>query len=260
MSDRDEMVARLSLAMGAGEFEMFFQPQFDALSGRPIGLESLLRWRHPERGLVPPVVFLAICEDSGLILPLGHWMLSKTCAYQVDLAEAGWPGLSISVNISEAQFQDDDLVDYLQRILEGEAAPPPGAIELEVAESLVMKDPGHSDRIFSAVRALGVKVAIDNFGSGYASMATLQRILVDKIKLDRSLVQNVDQDPDSAAVCRSIVSLAHGFKLAVVAEGVERIEQYEWLRANGVDGLQGYLFARPAPFGDMLRGLGALPI
>jgi EAL domain-containing protein (putative c-di-GMP-specific phosphodiesterase class I) len=260
MSDREDMLARLSLAMGAGEFEMFFQPQFDARDGRPIGMESLLRWRHPERGLVPPVVFLAMCEDSGLILLLGHWMLAKACTYQANLVEAGWAGLSISVNISEAQFQDDDLVDFLGRILEGESAPPPGALELEVQESLVMKDPEESMRLLSAVRSLGVRVAIDNFGTGYASMATLQRIPADKIKLDRSLVQNVDQDENSAAICRSIVSLAHGFNLPVIAEGVERIEQYEWLRANGVDGLQGYLFARPAPFEDMLRGLGALPI
>jgi EAL domain-containing protein (putative c-di-GMP-specific phosphodiesterase class I) len=259
MSDRDEMVARLSLAMGAGEFEMFFQPQFDAGSGQPTGLESLLRWRHPERGLVPPVVFLAICEDSGLIVPIGHWMLAKAGAYQASLAEAGWPDVTLSVNISEAQFEDDGLVDFLRRLFDNEAAAPASALELEIQESLVMKNPAESVRILSAVRSLGVRVAIDNFGTGYASMATLQRIPADKIKLDRSLVQTVDQDENSAAICRSILSLAHSFKLPVVAEGVERNEQYEWLRANGVDGVQGYLFARPAPFDDMLRGLGALP-
>lgn len=259
MNERDEMVARLSQAMDDGEFEIFFQPQYDARSGQPIGLESLLRWRHPERGLVPPVVFLAICEDSGLILPLGRWILSEACAYHLRLTEAGWSGISISVNISEAQFQDDDLIDYLQRILDGDMAPPPSALELEVAESLVMKDPDRSMQILSAIRALGVRVAIDNFGTGYASMATLQRMPADKIKLDRSVVQNVDQDENSAAICRSILSLAHGFNLPVVAEGVERAEQYEWLRLHQFDGVQGYLFARPAPFDDMLRGLGALP-
>jgi EAL domain-containing protein (putative c-di-GMP-specific phosphodiesterase class I) len=259
MNEHAEMVARLSLAMGAGEFEIFFQPQFDARGGQPIGLESLLRWRHPERGLVPPVVFLAICEDSGLILSLGRWMLAKVCAYHVRLVEAGWPGVSISMNISEAQFQDDDLVDFLRRLFENETAPPASALELEIQESLVMKNPAESVRILSAVRSLGVRVAIDNFGTGYASMATLQRIPADKIKLDRSLVQTVDQDENSAAICRSIVSLAHGFKLPVIAEGVERAEQYAWLRQHGVDGVQGYLFARPAPFDDMLRGLGALP-
>ena len=260
MNERNEMATRLSQAMGAGEFEIFFQPQYDARSGKPMGLESLLRWRHPERGLVPPVVFLAICEDSGLIIPLGHWMLAQLCAYQHRLAEAGWPDIGISINISESQLHDDGLVDVLERILADKAAPPASAIELEVVESLVMKDPEASARILSAVRALGVRVAIDNFGTGYASMASLQVIPADKIKLDRSIVQNVDQDQNSAAICRSIVSLAHSLKLPVIAEGVERIEQFEWLRANGVDGLQGYLFARPAPFDDMLRGLGALPI
>ena len=259
MNEHAEMVARLKQALGSGEFEIFFQPQFDARGGQPIGMESLLRWRHPERGLVPPVVFLAICEDSGLILSLGRWMLVNVCAYQTRLVEAGWPGISISMNISEAQFLDDGLVDFLRQLFENESSPPASALELEIQESLVMKNPDESVRILSAIRSLGVRVAIDNFGTGYASMATLQRIPADKIKLDRSLVQTVDQDENSAAICRSIVSLAHGFKLPVVAEGVERIEQYEWLRANGVDGVQGYLFARPAPFDDMLRGLGALP-
>ena len=123
-----------------------------------------------------------------------------------------------------------------------------------------MQDPARSVEILSAIRALGVRVVIDNFGTGYASMATLQRMPVDKIKVDRSLLQNVDTDANSAAICRSILSLAHGFKLPVIAEGVERAEQYEWLRLHGFDGFQGYLFARPAPFDDMLRGLGALPI
>ena len=259
MSERDEMVARLSQAMDDGEFQMFFQPQYDARSGQPIAVESLLRWRHPEKGLVAPVVFLAICEASGLILPLGRWMLSQACTYYTRLSDAGWPNISISVNISQAQFEDDDLVDFLQRILEDELAPPPHALELEVQESLVMKDPARSMRILSAIRSLGVRVALDNFGTGYASMATMQRMPADKIKLDRSLVQNVDKDENNAAICRSILSLAHGFKLPVIAEGVERAEQYEWLRLQGFDGVQGYLFARPAPFDDMLRGLGTLP-
>ena len=259
MSDRDEMVARLSQAMDDGEFEMFFQPQYDARNGQPIAVESLLRWRHPDKGLVPPVVFLAICEDSGLILPLGRWMLSEAYAYHLRLVEAGWPSMSISVNISEAQFHDDDLIDLLRRTLEDEKTPNSGWLELEIQESLVMQDPERSIKIMTAIRALGVRVAIDNFGTGYASMATLQRIPADKIKLDRGVVQNVDQDENSAAICRSILSLAHGFKLPVIAEGVERAEQYQWLRLQGFDGVQGYLFARPAPFADMLRGLGALP-
>jgi len=259
VSEPNEMVARLSQAMDDGEFEIFFQPQYDCRTGQPTTVESLLRWRHPERGLVSPVVFLAICEDSGLILPLGYWMLSEACAYHVRLVEAGWPDVTISVNISAAQFQDDKLVDFLTRLFEDELAPPPSALELEIQESLVMKDAARSVRVLTAVRALGVRVAIDNFGTGYSSMASLQRLPADKFKLDRSVLQNVDQDENSAAICRSILSLAHGFKLPVVAEGVERIEQYEWLRLQGCDGVQGYLFARPAPFDDMLRGLGALP-
>jgi EAL domain-containing protein (putative c-di-GMP-specific phosphodiesterase class I) len=257
MSERDELVTRLGEAMDAGEFEMFFQPEYDA-AGVPIAVESLLRWRHPERGLVPPVVFLAILEDSGLILPLGRWVLGEACAYHFKLAEAGWPGVVVSVNMSDAQFQDPGMVDYLRKLV-GEFKIPAGALELELSESTVMANPDRSVRIMGAVRALGVSVAVAEFGTGYSSLATLHRVPADKIKIDRSVVRGVHTNADGAAICRSIVSMAHGKDLRVIAEGVEMHEEHAWLVAAGCDGVQGYLFARPAPFDDMLRLLGPLP-
>ncbi|MCX7042428.1 MAG: EAL domain-containing protein [Gammaproteobacteria bacterium] len=257
MTDRDELVTRLGEAMDNGEFEMFFQPEFDA-QGKPVAVESLIRWRHPERGLIPPVVFLAICEDSGLILPLGRWVLGEACAYHFRLVEAGWPGVTVSVNMSTAQFEDTGMVDYLRKLVT-EFNIPAGAIELELSEGTVMHNPNRSVEILTAVRGLGVGIAIGEFGTGYSSMSTLHRVPADKIKIDRSVVRGVHEDGNNAAICRSIISLAHGKDLVVIAEGVELSEEHTWLRANGCDGVQGYLFARPAPFEDMLRALGSLP-
>ena len=257
MTERDALVARLGEAMDNGEFQMFFQPEF-AADGRPVAVESLIRWRHPERGLIPPVVFLAICEDSGLILPLGRWVLGEACAFHFRLAEAGWPGVAVSVNMSTSQFHDTGMVDYLRKLVR-EFSIPAGALELELAEGTVMQHPDRSVEILTAVRELGVTVAIGEFGTGYSSMSTLHRVPADKIKIDRSVVRGVHEDGNNAAICRSIISLAHGKGLTVIAEGVEVSEERSWLLANGCDGVQGYLFARPAPFEDMLRALGPLP-
>jgi EAL domain-containing protein (putative c-di-GMP-specific phosphodiesterase class I) len=258
MSEREDLLALLGQAMEHGQFDVFFQPEYSAADGRPIGVESLIRWRHPQRGLVPPAVFLAICEDSGLILPLGQWVLAQACEYHARLAKAGWAGIPISVNISASQFRDPGLVDSLNVAL-GRHSLPSGYIELELPESVVTADPGHSEEVLSAVRALGVGIVIGDFGTGFSSMTTLYRVPADRIKIDRSVVRNVPFDAHNSALCRSIVSLAHGKGLKAVAEGVETHEEHEWLRANGCDGVQGYLFARPAPFDDMLKALGPLP-
>ncbi|MFS8063869.1 MAG: putative bifunctional diguanylate cyclase/phosphodiesterase [Luteimonas sp.] len=258
MSEREQLLTRLGEAMANGEFEMFFQPEYSAVDGRPIGVESLIRWRHPERGLVPPAVFLAICEDSGLILPLGRWVLSEACAHYLLLAEAGWTDVTVSVNMSAAQFADPELMDTLREVI-GKFSIPPGHLELELAEGTVMKKPDRAVEVMTSLRGLGISLAIGDFGTGYSSMSTLHRVPADKIKMDRSVVHGVHHDENNAAICRSIISMAHGKGLKVVAEGVEMSEEHAWLRANGCDGVQGYLFARPAPFEDMLKALGPLP-
>jgi EAL domain-containing protein (putative c-di-GMP-specific phosphodiesterase class I) len=258
MSERDELLARLGQAMTNGEFEMFYQPEFSAIDGHPIGIESLIRWRHPERGLVPPAVFLALCEDSGLIRPLGRWVLAEACLTHFRLVEAGWPGLAISVNISASQFRDPGLLATLRELVQKHSLPQ-GAIELEIPEGVVASDPEHAAEVMTALRGLGVSLTIGDFGTGYSSMVTLYRVPADRIKIDRSVVRGVPQDANNAALCRSIVSMAHGKGLTVIAEGVELSEEHEWLRTSGCDGVQGYLFARPAPFDDMLKALGPLP-
>lgn len=258
MSEREDLLQLLGHALENGEFEMYFQPEFSAVDGRPIGIEGLIRWRHPVRGMVAPAVFLAICEDHGLLLPIGRWVLAEACKYHARLGEAGWAGISVSVNISESQFRDPGLPDMLRQLMDSKVMQP-GSIELELPESVVMSDPERAVQVMSAVRELGVGIVIGDFGTGYSSMSTLYRVPCDRIKIDRSVVRGVPQDANNAALCRSIVSLAHGKGLTVVAEGVELVEEHEWLRANGCDGVQGYLFARPAPFDDMLKALGPLP-
>ncbi len=258
MSEREDLLQLLGHALENGEFEMYFQPEFSTADGRPISIEGLIRWRHPRRGLLAPAVFLAICEDHGLLLPIGRWVLEEACKYHVRLAEAGWPGISVSVNISESQFRDPGLIDMLRELIDSKQLLP-GAIELELPEGVVMSDPDHSVTVMSAIHTLGVALVIGDFGTGYSSMSTLYRVPCDRIKIDRSVVRGVPQDANSAALCRSIISLAHGKGLTVVAEGVELREEHDWLRTSGCDGVQGYLFARPAPFEDMLKALGSLP-
>ena len=259
MSEQMDLLELLGRSVEKGEFEIFFQPEFSAADGNPISVECLLRWRHPQRGLVPPAVFLALCEDSGLILPIGRWVLAQACDYHQRLVEAGWPGVSVSVNISAKQFRDPALVDTLRSLL-AERPLPAGALELELPEALIAQDPDFAVEVMDPIHELGVGLIIGDFGTGYSSMSTLYRVPADRIKIDRSVVHGVPADANNAALCRSIISLAHGKGLKVIAEGVELGEEVEWLRANGCDGVQGYLFARPAPFEEMLRALARLPV
>ena len=253
-----ELLELLREALEKGEFEVYFQPEYSAEDGRPLGLEGLIRWRHPERGIVAPAVFLAICEDSGLILPIGRWVLAEAARYQKRVEQAGWPEVSISVNISTSQFADPSLVDTLREVVQANGLRK-GALELELPESVVMAAPDRSVELMTAIHAAGVAISIGDFGTGYSSMSALYRVPADRIKIDRSVVHNAHDDAHNAAVCRSIISLAHGKGLKVVAEGVETREEHTWLRQNGCDAVQGYLFARPAPFEDTLRALGSLP-
>ena len=258
MGERTKLLELLQEAVKKGDFEVYFQPEFAAADGNPISIEALLRWRHPERGIVAPPVFLALCEDSGLLLPLGRWVLEQVAGYHKRLVAAGWPGVSVSVNVSNSQFRDPAVIDMLREVVTKHALPA-GALELELPETMIAEDPAFAAGVMDAAHALGVGLTIGDFGTGYSSMSTLHRVPADKIKMDRSVVHGVHRDENNAAICRSIMSMAHGKGLRVVAEGVELHEEHEWLRSNGCDGVQGYLFARPAPFEDMLRGLGTLP-
>ena len=256
VGERQQLVSRLHDAIDKQEFELHFQLLFDAATRAPLGMEALIRWRHPQRGLVPPMEFIPVCEDSGLIVPLGRWVLREAARHHARLVAAGWPGLCIAVNVSALQFSSGELVLDIPALVR-EFGLPPGFLELELTESLVMENPEAVIATMSALREQGVQISIDDFGTGYSSMLYLHRLPVDKLKIDRSFVNGVESSGHNAAICESILALARSFNLKVIAEGVETQAQLDWLREHGCDEAQGYLLARPLPFEDMLAKLGA---
>ena len=254
VTDRQHLVSRLHEAMDRGEFELFFQPVFNARDQAPVGMEALIRWRHPQRGLVSPAEFIPVCEDSGLIVPLGKWVLREACRHHRRLVNAGWAHLTIAVNVSAMQFFSGKLQYEVPALLR-EFKVPHGVLELELTESLVMENPESVIEVMRELRQHGVLLSIDDLGTGYSSMSYLHRLPVDKLKIDRSFVTNVETDSHKAAICESIVALARSFDLKVIAEGVETQGQLDWLRNRGCDEVQGYLLARPLPFLETVAAL-----
>ena len=225
--------------------------------GSAVGLEALVRWQHPERGLLAPGHFIGVCEDSGLIVPLGRWVLREAARHHRLLAARGLGHLRISVNVSAAQFAHD-LQAEVAAVVE-EFGLPEGALELELTESLLMANPERAIETMRGLADRGVCMAIDDFGTGYSSLAYLKRLPLDRLKIDRSFVKDLGEDEDDAEICASIIGLGHSLGLTIVAEGVETEGQRDWLRARGCDELQGYLLGRPQPFEELLQVLQAKP-
>ncbi|MCD9006140.1 EAL domain-containing protein [Luteimonas sp. XNQY3] len=248
-SERLALVSQLRDALQSDQFALAFQLQFDQ-ERRPVGMEALLRWRHPERGLLTPDAFISVCEDSGLIVPIGRWVLREAARHHRILAAHGWGHLRLAVNVSAAQFQQG-LVDDVLSVLQ-DFQLPAGILELELTESVVMASPDNVIRDMATLRDAGVCIAIDDFGTGYSSLAYLKRLPLHRVKLDRSFVQDLGRDPDDEAICDAIIRMAQRLGLGTTAEGVETDLQWTWLAAHGCEELQGYLFACPAPFGDVL--------
>lgn len=231
---------RSALATGAG-LQLFYQPQVAGADHRIVGLEALVRWQHPSRGLLLPSHFVPIAEECGLIRQLGDWVLKETCA-----ASKRWPNLFIAVNLSPVQFRSACFADRLIALVR-ECDADPRQIELEVTESVLLDDNESVRRALSTLRAFGFRIALDDFGTGYSSISYLQRFEVDKIKIDKSFIQHLGQRDDSAAIITAVVSLGHAMGLSVVAEGVETEDQRRFLASAGCNGMQGYLFSRALP-------------
>ena len=254
VAERLRLVSRLRRALANDEFELHFQPKYRCADLAPLGLEALLRWHDPDRGLVAPGEFIGVAEDSGLIVPIGRWVLREAARHHAQLVDAGFGSLSIAVNVSSPQFQRGELLADL-RALVAEFALPDGALEVELTESVILDSPEATIAEMGQLRALGVSVAIDDFGTGYSSLGYLRRLPADTLKIDRSFIADLGVDGDSSAICAAIIALAHDLGRSVVAEGVETAEQLEWLRARGCDGVQGFLLARPQPFAQALLAL-----
>ncbi|TBW33872.1 EAL domain-containing protein [Siculibacillus lacustris] len=261
-ADRLELEAGLRRALERGELELHYQPLIDAVDGRIHGVEALVRWRDPVRGLIPPDRFIPTAEETGLIIPIGEWVRHAACRQMRQWRDAGLDLTTMAVNLSPREFQRSDIVRRIAEVLE-ESGLPPHCLEIEITETALLEQGSELDRRLAALKALGVRLAIDDFGTGWSSLASLRRLPLDKLKIDRSFVQDVPADPVSTEIVATIVSLGRTLDLEVLAEGVETVEQFEALRAQGCSQMQGFLFARPLPAVEIPilcgRGLEPLP-
>ncbi|WP_151634022.1 putative bifunctional diguanylate cyclase/phosphodiesterase [Noviherbaspirillum aerium] len=251
-SMNDAAIARLELesdlrnALQRDEFRLHYQPQVDVASGDTVGAEALLRWQHPTKGLVPPAAFIPMAEETGLIVPIGAWVIRAACEQQRKWMNDGLPPMRISVNLSPRQFAETDLVETIQSILI-ETRIDPTYLELELTEGMLMSDVDLAEKRLAQLKRLGVHLSIDDFGTGYSSLAYLKRFPIDVLKIDRSFVKDLSNEDNSKAIVMAIITLAKAMKLHVVAEGVELLEQEEYLRKACCDRIQGYLVSAPLP-------------
>jgi EAL domain-containing protein (putative c-di-GMP-specific phosphodiesterase class I) len=238
-----------------GEFVVYYQPQVDISSGQIVGMEALVRWQHPERGLISPAEFIPVAEETGLIVPLGAWVLRTACAQNTAWQEAGVTHMRMAVNLSARQFQLRDLIDTVAQVLE-ETRLDPQFLQLEITEGVAMQDVEFTVMMLRELREMGVQIAMDDFGTGHSSLSYLKRFPINILKIDQSFVRDLTVDPDDAAIASTIIMMAHNLKLKVIAEGVETEDQLAFLRERQCDEMQGYLFSKPAPaeaFEAMLR-------
>ena len=231
-------------ALARDELSLVYQPKVDLRSGRVVGVEALLRWRHPEFGQVAPAEFIPVAEESGLIIPIGQWVLEQACARLRAWREAGHRDLTMAVNLSARQFLDEDVAARVVEILARHRLPH-GALELELTESTSMQDVQRSITVMKRLKEAGVVLSIDDFGTGYSSLAYLKRLPIDKVKIDRAFVSDLGQSAESRAIVQAIVTAARCLGLGVVAEGIEQEEQARLLMADGCFEMQGYWFGRP---------------
>ncbi|MCC6346743.1 MAG: EAL domain-containing protein, partial [Nitrospirales bacterium] len=249
----------LHQALGRGELMVHYQPQIDIETRRMIGAEALVRWRHPELGVLDPSRFLSLAEETGSILSIGEWVLKEACAQGKMWQEKGFPPLRITVNFSARQFQQPDFVEEVFRTLQ-ETGLDPRFLDLEITESVAMRNIDYTLHTLQRLKERGVHFAIDDFGTGYSSFRHLKKLPVNKIKIDRSLIKGLVSDPDDKAVVNAVIAMAHNMKKRVLAEGVETEGQLRYLRTRHCDEIQGYLVSRPLPadnFENLLRTYAA---
>jgi diguanylate cyclase (GGDEF)-like protein/PAS domain S-box-containing protein len=242
LRQRRQLEADLRVAIGRSEMAVHYQPLADLGSGCILGFEALVRWTHPQLGRISPGVFIRLAEETGSILELGEWVLREACA-----EAAGWnPPLKLAVNLSPLQFMHDDLVGMVERVL-AETGLEPSRLDLEITEGLLIEDAAGALATLERLKALGVRISMDDFGTGYSSLSYFRMFPFDKVKIDRSFVQDMIDNPQARAIVRSVIGLGRGLGVPVLAEGVETTEQLEMLRAEGCDQVQGYLISRPNP-------------
>ena len=261
LGERLTLETDLWKAVVRNELVLYYQPKVELKSGRVIGMEALLRWNHPTRGMIPPEKFVPAAEASSLITEIGSWVIHEACANNKEWQDANLRALPIAVNISARQLHDNDLVETIRTALQTTNLRPEH-LEIELTESAVMMHPDDAINTMARLRGMDVRIALDDFGTGYSSLSHLKRLPVTGLKIDQSFVRDLAFDPDDAAIVRAIVAVAHELMLGVTAEGVENAEQAAFLRTHGCNEAQGYYFARPVPASEMraLLERGTLPV
>ena len=255
-TERLDLETALRLAVDRQEFVVHYQPQLRLSDRRVLGCEALIRWHHPKRGLVPPLEFIPLAEETGLIVPIGIWVLRAACRQVQSWRAAGLGDLSVAVNLSARQFHQPDLVTQIRAAV-AETGLPPSALEIELTESTVMDDAERAVGILRELRAIGIRISVDDFGTGYSSLSYLRKLPINSLKIDRSFISDIGIDADDDAIVQTIIALGKVLRLEEIAEGIETEAQAEFLNRHGCDIGQGYLFARPMPadaFADWLRG------
>ncbi|HEY6095632.1 MAG TPA: EAL domain-containing protein, partial [Gallionellaceae bacterium] len=244
--ERLELENDMRSALERGEFVLHYQPKIDVRGGQVCGVEALVRWQHPNKGMISPAMFIPIAEETGLMIPLGEWVMRTACHQLHQWQKAGLTTLQMSINLSARQFHQKNLAQVVSAIVVAENV---GAaqLEFEITESMAMDNPQETIETMRMLHSLGIRLAIDDFGTGYSSMSYLKRFPVNTLKLDRSFVKDIETDRSDAAICSATIALAHNLGLEVVAEGVETQRQYDYLKQLGCDMIQGFYFSRPLP-------------
>ncbi|MEC9339934.1 MAG: EAL domain-containing protein, partial [Pseudomonadota bacterium] len=243
--ERLQLEAHLRRAIEERQFRLFYQPQIDLTTGALVGFEALVRWQHPDLGLVSPGSFIPLAEETGLIIPMGEWVIDEACR-QLSLWQSAGHRVGVSVNVSATQFAQANFLDRVAEILAGHTLDP-GGLEFEVTETVIMRNAEETVETLRKIKQMGVRLSVDDFGTGYSSLSYLKRFPLDKLKIDRSFVLHLPDDEDDAIIAQAIMVLAGRLNLSVVAEGVETEAQCAFLLDHGCDMVQGYLFSPPVP-------------
>ena len=250
--ERLTLESHLRSALDRNEFHLYYQPQIDTKSGIVVGVEALLRWKHPKFGMVMPGEFMPMLEETGLIIPVGEWVLSAACAQLRAWHEAGWQSLRMAVNLSARQFGSRMLISSIEKEL-ALMGGHPSRLEFEITESVFMQHAMATTETLSDLFEMGCRLAIDDFGTGYSSLAYLKRFPINVLKIDHSFVRDIPDDKEDAEIVNTIIAMAHNLKIEVVAEGVETEAQIAFLKVCGCDFMQGYVFSRPLPADEVVR-------
>jgi len=257
--ERLTLESALRRALERDQFALHYQPKVDLATGQITGVEALLRWTHPELGVLPPMQFIPLAEETGLIVPIGRWVLKEACAQNVAWQRRGLRPVSMAVNLSPRQFADEHLLQDIDEALAASGMSPV-LLQLEVTESMVMRNVSRAVKVLDAIQNRGIRLAIDDFGTGYSSMSLMKQFPIDTIKIDRSFVRDLPDDSEDKAIAQAIISMGKALGMTVVAEGVETAEQETFLRDHACDEMQGFLFSRPVPSQQLAELLRAAPL